>query len=144
MPRFKQPRDHREDNLARHTAGDGLPEDSYNRHQGIADLLPRTPPHCTHRVRDFTVKPGSAFRFHIVCEIHSESEMCEMVDVTSKLLGGPPNPSILKRFTVKFTVKKQKNVVKSHNTEPTHPCTHSHCATDTRSKRSHSASSSSR
>ena len=43
MPRFKQPRDHREDNLARHTAGDGLPEDSYNRHQGIADLLPRTP-----------------------------------------------------------------------------------------------------
>ena len=33
------------------------------------------------RVRDFTVKPGSAFRFHIVCEIHSESEMCEMPDM---------------------------------------------------------------
>ena len=35
------------------------------------------------RVRDFTVKPGSAFRFHIVCEVHSETEMCEMPDVTS-------------------------------------------------------------
>ena len=35
------------------------------------------------RVRDFTVKPGSAFRFHRVCEVHSETEMCEMPDVTS-------------------------------------------------------------
>ena len=68
----------------------------------------------------------------MVCEIHSESEMCEMVDVTSKLLGGLPNPfPILKRFTVKFTVKKQKNVVKSHITN-LHTLVHT--PTDTRSK----------
>ena len=48
------------------------------------------------RVRDFTVKPESAiwFRFHIVCEIHSESEMCEMpyADRINNLGARPPDP----------------------------------------------------
>ena len=71
-----------------------------------------TPPRPPARVRDFTVKRRTGFRFHIVCEIHSESEMCETPDVNSKVPGGPPRhppfPMLCEIHSLKRKEKKRQ------------------------------------